>query len=252
MSDAGLRARAWAVHILTASGIAFDLLAIGELLPSDPDPRRVFAWLLVAVLIDAVDGPLARRWSVKTWAAALDGRTIDDIVDYLTFTFVPLLLVWRMGWLPAPAAAYVVVALVASLLGFAHREAKQEADGFFRGFPSYWNAYAFYAGLCAVRYGAIVPAVVLVLLSALTVMPVRFLYPNLAPTPWRVPLIVGAVAWAALLVAMLPAYPRPAPWLVWASLAYPAFYVVLSVALDVRSRRVRTRTEAPVRAHPEV
>jgi len=201
----------------------------------------VFVWLLVPVLIDAVDGPLARRWNVTVWAAAVDGRIIDDIVDYLTFTFVPLLLVWRMDWLPAPAAAYIVVALVASLFGFAHREAKQEADGFFRGFPSYWNVYAFYAGLWAVRHGPVVPAVVLVLLSALTVMPVRFLYPNLAPAPWRIPLIVGAVAWAALLVAMLSAYPRPAPWLVWASLAYPAFYVVLSIALDARSREAGRR-----------
>jgi phosphatidylcholine synthase len=222
--------------LLTASSIGFDLLAVRELLGADPDPRRVFAWLLVAVLIDAVDGPLARRWNVKTWAAAVDGRTVDDIVDYLTFTFVPLLLVWRMGWLPVPAAAYVVVALVASVLGFAHREAKQEADGFFRGFPSYWNVYAFYAGLWAVRHGPLVPAVVLVFLSALTLMPVRFLYPNLAPAPWRTPLIVGAMVWAALLVAMLPSYPGPAPWLVWASLAYPAFYVVLSIALDARSR----------------
>jgi phosphatidylcholine synthase len=236
VSDTLLRARAGAVHLFTASGAAFDLLAVRELWAPEPDPRRVFAWLLVAVLIDAVDGPLARRWNVKTWAGAVDGRTIDDIVDYLTFTFVPLLLVWRMGWLPAPAAAYVAVALVASLLGFAHREAKQEASGFFRGFPSYWNVYAFYAGLWAVRYGPFLPAVVLVLLSALTVMPVRFLYPNLAPAPWRVPLIVGAVAWAGLLMAMLPAYPRPPAWLTGASLVYPTFYVVLSLALDARSR----------------
>jgi phosphatidylcholine synthase len=237
VSDAAPRARAWAVHVLTASGIAFDLLAVREILAAHPDARRVFAWLLVPVLIDAVDGSLARRWNVKTWAAAVDGRTIDDIVDYLTFTFVPLLLVWRMGWLPAPAPVYVVVALMASLLGFAHREAKQEAEGFFRGFPSYWNVYAFYAGLWAVRHGSTVPAVVLVLLSVLTVMPVRFLYPNLAPSPWRVPLIAGAVAWAVLIVAMLPRYPRPALWLVWASLVYPAFYVVLSIVLDRRTRR---------------
>lgn len=244
VNDAGLRARAWAVHVLTASGIGFDLLAVRELLAADPDPRRVFAWLVVAVLIDAVDGPLARRWNVKAWAAAVDGRTIDGIVDYLTFTFVPLLLVWRMGWLPAPAAAYVVIALVASLLGFAHREAKQEADGFFRGFPSYWNVYAFYAGLWAARYGPMAPAVVLLALSALTVTPVRFLYPNLAPSPWRVPLILGAVVWAGLVVTMLPAYPQPRAWLVWASLAYPAFYVALSIALDARARTAGRRPHA--------
>ena len=237
MSDAFRRLRAFAVHVFTASGIAFDLLAVLEIARPDPDARRVFFLLLVPVVIDAIDGPLARRFDVKRWAAGVDGRTIDDIVDYLTFTFVPLLLVWRMGWLPDPAAAYVVVALVASLLGFAHREAKQEEAGFFRGFPSYWNAYAFYAGLWAVGHGPVLPAVVLLALSALTVLPVRFLYPNLAPRPWRVPLLAGAAVWAALLLAMLASYPRPPASLLWASLVYPAFYVVLSVALDARARR---------------
>jgi phosphatidylcholine synthase len=239
VTDAVRRARAFSVHVLTASGIAFDLLAVTEILRPDPHPRRVFLLLLVPVVIDAVDGPLARRWDVKRWAATIDGRTIDDIVDYLTFTFVPLLLVWRMGWLPAPAAVYVTVALVASLFGFAHREAKQEDAGFFRGFPSYWNAYAFYAGLWAVAHGPALPAVALLALSALTVLPVRFLHPNLAPRPWRVPLLAGAATWAALLLAMLPSYPRPSAALVWASLVYPAFYAALSVALDVRARRVK-------------
>ena len=232
------RLRAWSVHVLTASGITFDLLAVRELLRPDPDPRRVFLLLLVPVIIDGIDGPLARRWDVKTWAAAVDGRTIDDIVDFLTFTFVPLVMVWRMGWLPEPGALFVLAGLVASLLGFAHSEAKQEADGFFRGFPSYWNAYAFYAGLWAAAQGVIGNAIALLVLAALTVAPVRFLYPNLAPRPWRLPLLAGAAVWTALLLAMLPSYPRPPAALVWASLAYPIFYVVLSVVLD---RRVRAR-----------
>ena len=226
------------MHVLTASGISFDLLAVRELFAPEPDPRRVFLLLLVPVVIDGIDGPLARRWDVKTWAAAVDGRTIDDIVDYLTFTFVPLLMVWRMGWLPEPGALFVVIGLVASLLGFAHTQAKQEQDGFFRGFPSYWNAYAFYAGLWAAHHGPALNAAVLVALAALTVAPVRFLYPNLAPRPWRTPLLVGAALWTALLLAMLPSYPRTPAALVWASLVYPAFYVVLSLALD---RRVRAR-----------
>jgi phosphatidylcholine synthase len=248
VSEAARRLRAWSVHVLTASGIAFDLLAVRELLRPDPDPRRVFLLLLVPVVIDSVDGPLARRWDVKRWAAAVDGRTIDDIVDYLTFTFVPLLLVWRLRWLPQPVLPLVVVALVASLLGFAHREAKQEEDGFFRGFPSYWNVYAFYAGLISARYGPALNAVVLVGLAALTVAPVRFLYPNQAPRRWRPAVIGGAAAWAALLLAMLPSYPEVRPVLLFASLTYPAFYVALSLALDARARRasqarVRDRTE---------
>ena len=111
-----------------------------------------------------------------------------DIVDYLTFTFIPLLLVWRMGWVPfapgLPGAAWIVPALVASLLGFANVGAKDEAAGYFRGFPSYWNIAAFYAGLAFHGLGETgqwFNGVGLLALSALTVSPVRFLYPNLAP-----------------------------------------------------------------------
>lgn len=239
MTDRVRRLRAWSVHVLTASGITFDLLAVHELLGPAPDARRVFLLLLVPVIIDGIDGPLARRWEVKRWAAAADGRTIDDIVDYLTFTFVPLLMVWRLGWLPEPGVVYVGIALVASLLGFAHAQAKQEEDGFFRGFPSYWNAYAFYAGLLAASWGPAANAALLLVLAALTMAPVRFLYPNLAPAPWRMPVLLGAAAWTALLLAMLPDYPRPPAVLVALSLVYPAFYVALSVALDARARARR-------------
>jgi phosphatidylserine synthase len=127
------RAQAYAVHLLTASGVVAAFLAVAELFDDAPDERVVFAWLIVAVVIDAVDGPLARAWDVKRFAPDIDGRTIDDIVDYLTFTFIPLLLVWRMGWVPsAPGllgAVWIVPALLASLLGFANVGAKDEAAG---------------------------------------------------------------------------------------------------------------------------
>src|ERR1041384_231012 len=207
------RARAYAVHLLTSSGVVAAFLAVAELLDGSPDERVVFAWLAVAVVIDAMDGPLARAWDVKRFAPDIDGRTIDDIVDYLTFTFVPLLLVWRMGWVPyAPGIAAVVwiaPALIASLLGFANVGAKDEAAGYFRGFPSYWNIAAFYIGLAFHGLGEAgqwVNGVALLGLAALTVSPVRFLYPNLAPRPWKLPVMLGAVVWLALLLGMLLVY----------------------------------------------
>jgi phosphatidylcholine synthase len=231
----GARLRAYAVHALTASGVAFDLAAVGLLAAPVPNVRLVFVLLMAPVVIDAVDGPLARRWDVGRWAPRIHGRTIDDLVDYLTFTFVPLLLAWRMGWLPH--AAFAMVACMASLFGFANADAKQEQDGFFLGFPSYWNVFAFYAGLWAVHLGPALPGAVCLALSALTVLPVRFLYPNLAPRPWRTPLLIGSAVWLALLVAMLPSYPHTPLWLTALSLVYPLFYVVLSVRLDLQTRK---------------
>lgn len=233
------RTLAHGVHLLTASGVVFALLAAIEIVSDHCDPRIVFAWFCGATLVDAIDGPLARRFQVKQRAPRYDGRTIDDIIDYLTFTFLPLLLIWRMDWLPGPAAAagLVALAMLVSLLGFANVAAKQERRGFFLGFPSYWNVVAFYAGLWFAHAGPWPNAIMLVTLTILTVVPIRFVYPNLAPPPWRRPVLVGAYLWLALLLAMLPWYPDLPLWLVALSLVYPVLYTAVSICLDVRARR---------------
>ncbi len=228
------RIRAAALHLYTASGVVLALLATVEICAPAPDPRTVFLLLAVTVLVDATDGPLARRWEVKRWMPAIEGRTIDDIVDYLTYTFVPLLLVWRMGWVPEPATVWVAPALLASLFGFANTGIKDESGGFFLGFPSYWNVVAFYAGMLAPLYGPALNAAVILLLAAATLLPLRFIYPNLAPRPWRGPVIVGALLWLVAMLAMLPAYPWVPAWAVWLSLLYPFFYVWLSFRLAAR------------------
>jgi phosphatidylcholine synthase len=117
---------------------------------------------------------------------------------------------------------------VASLFGFANTAAKDETGGFFLGFPSYWNVVAFYAGYAFTLYGAWVNAAVLLFLALLTLLPVRFLYPNLAPRRWRAPLILGALAWLTMMLWLMVDYPRAPAWAVWLSLGYPAFYVWLS------------------------
>jgi phosphatidylcholine synthase len=228
------RIRAAAVHVYTASGVVLAFLAAAEICSAEPEPRAVFLLLALTMLVDATDGPLARRWEVKRGLPAIAGRTIDDIVDYLTYTFVPLLLVWRMGWVPEPALAWIAPALVASLFGFANTGIKDEAGGFFLGFPSYWNVVAFYAGPLYELYGAGVNAVILLLLALATLVPLRFIYPNLAPRPWRVPVILGALLWLTALLAMLRDYPRVPAWGLWLSLLYPAFYIGLSFRLAAR------------------
>jgi phosphatidylcholine synthase len=227
--------RAILVHLYTASGVLLAFFAAMELCAPAPDPRRIFLALAAAVVIDATDGTLARRWEVKRVLPAIDGRIIDDIVDYLTYTFLPLLLIWRMGWVPAPGAVWIAPAMVASLFGFANTGAKDEGGGFFLGFPSYWNVVAFYAGFFQRLYGPGVNAAILLGLAVLTVLPVRFLYPNLAPRPWRVPVVAGAILWLGAMLWLLQDYPTAPARLVWLSLLYPAFYVGLSLRLGGRA-----------------
>ncbi len=220
--------RAYAVHAYTASGVVAAFLAVVALMADVPDPRWVFFWLAVAGIIDATDGPLARRWDVKTYAARVQGRVIDDIVDYLTFTFIPLLLIWRMGWVPDPALLFVLPALLTSVIAFARVGIKQEDDGFFMGFPSYWNLVAFYIGWWVALYGVWFPAVLMLGLAVLTLLPVRFLYPNRTPRPYRRVILWGGWIWLAVLLGSLPFFPEAPAWLFWASLSYPAAYVGLS------------------------
>ncbi len=237
------RALAYGVHLLTASGIACMFLAAAEIARPLPRPWLVFVYFLIATVIDGVDGPLARKFAVKTYAKNISGRTIDDIVDYLGFTFLPMLLVWRMGWLPGESGGVVggvvvVLVMMASLLGFAHSHAKDETAGFFRGFPSYWNLVAIYNGFAAALLGTVgewLNVVVLLALALLTVLPVWMVYPNLAPPKWKPIVLVGSYLWAIGLMAMLPWFPDRVPgWLVLLSLAFPAFYLWLSWHLRAR------------------
>jgi phosphatidylcholine synthase len=227
---------AYAVHAYTSSGILAAFLVAAELVVAVPNVRFAFVLLAIAVLIDATDGPLARRWRVSEWAPEIDGRKIDDIIDYLTYTFLPLLLVWRMGWLPDPAILWIAPPLITSLFGFANVGAKDEARGFFLGFPSYWNVVAFYAGVWYHLFGPWVNAGMLLGFAILTVVPMGFVYPNLAPRPWRVALSVAGAGWLALALYMLREYPTPPAWAVWVSLAFPALYLGVSVRLWTRRR----------------
>lgn len=235
------QARAYAVHAFTASGIACMFFAVAEICSPTPDPRIVFLFLGLQVLIDALDGPMARRFEVKRVVPDISGRTIDDLVDYLSYTFVPLMLAWRMDWLPQPAALFVIPAMMTSLFGFANGGAKDEADGFFLGFPSYWDVVVLYLGAWHAAIGPWPGAILVVIFTVLTVTPVRFIYPNLAPQPWRKPMLIGAAIYSVALGWIVWKLPAPPMTLVWASLTYPIWYGVLSLWLDRRGRAERTR-----------
>ncbi len=230
-----MRARAWAVHALTASGVIWALLATRAIFADDL--RAAFLWMCLAVAVDAADGPLARAWQVKKLAPGLDGALLDNIVDYLNYTFVPLLLIAHKGWLPEPAWLWVSVPAMASLVAFTHTEAKDSDDGFFRGFPSYWNVVAFYVAVEVHTWGPWAVAGLLLALSVLSVAPVRFAYPNrIQRLRWF--FLGGSLAWSMSMVGLAATWPDVPAWAARASLVYPALYGVVSVWVD---REARTR-----------
>jgi phosphatidylcholine synthase len=193
-------------------------------------PGHAVLWMLAALAVDSVDGSLARRIRVRETMPGVDGRRLDDIVDYENFVVVPVLFLLLTGGLPSNVLGWAAVcaALVASALGFSHRDAKTP-DHFFRGFPSYWNVVAIYVWLFEVD--ATLCAWIVIALAAAVALPFRFLYPTRAPRLRRTSVLLGGVWGVALTIAVIWA---EAPWahsLAVASLGYPAFYLVLSAWL---------------------
>ena len=231
------RVLGYAVHVYTATGAVWAFLTAIAIFQDRY--ALAFFWMTVAVVVDSTDGALARWVRIGQSAPRIDGRKLDDIVDYLNYTFLPLVLIWHADWLPQPAWLWVVFPLIASLMAFSNVGAKEDDDGFFVGFPSYWNAFAFYTAFGIRHAGPHAVLAVMLLLSLLSVVPVRFVYPTKAPR-WRALFVIGAVVWAVVCLAILTVYPAVPAWLVLTSFIYPAMYLVLSIYLDVWSRTHRS------------
>jgi phosphatidylcholine synthase len=237
---AGRRFLGWCVHAYTACGLllAAGLAALLAQADRTPDTYRAcFLLMLVAVLVDATDGTLARRVRVKEAVPEFDGRRLDDLVDFLTYTCLPLLLIDQAQLLPADGRWVLLVALVASGYGFSQADVKT-TDGAFVGFPSYWNIVAYY--LYRLPFEGWVAAAVILGLAALTFVPTRYPYPT---QPGRVNhwMLALSVPWAVLIGIDLldPWDTGHGGWAAWASALYPAAYLGISWVGSVRRGRGR-------------
>jgi phosphatidylcholine synthase len=244
---------AWAVHLYTALGLVAAAGIAVLVVRGDPESFRwAFVLMLVATLIDATDGTLARAIHIKEVLPGFDGRRLDDIVDFLTYTSLPLFLIWKARLLPAGHEAWLLVPLLASAYGFCQVSAKTE-DGYFLGFPSYWNLVAFYLYVLQPLPGWLAVGLV-VGLALLTFVPSRYLYPTQRGRLNRVTNVLG-VAWAGLLVGVLCLLPEggpteapenhPARQLALLSLYFPIYYMVASWIISLRVWRKR-RMPRPV------
>jgi phosphatidylcholine synthase len=223
-------AAAWAVHLLTASSAPAGLLAI--LATIDGDVRAAFLWMTYTVVIDAVDGTLARAVRVKEVLPFVDGSRLDDVVDYFTYVVVPAFFMVRMDLMPAAVAIPVAaLVLVASGYGFSQTAAKTP-DHHFTGFPSYWNVVAFY--LYVLEWPRALNAVVVTVLAVLVFVPLRYAYPS-RMTELRGPTVAFGIAWGVALVWGLVNLGADASRTVlrW-SLLYPAYYGAVSLYLNGR------------------
>ena len=224
---------AWLVHAFTATGAVLAYLALEAAVTGDV--RAAFLWLSAATLVDAVDGGLARLARVKERTPQFDGALLDNIIDYLTFVFVPVFVLRRQGLLPDGAAGVAVAAavLLSSAYGFSRLDAKT-GDHFFTGFPSYWNIVALYIAVLGLPAWA--NAAMVLAFAALVFVRIGYVYPTRTPALRRTTLALMA-AWGLMLLAIIWWMPAPPRALVLASLVFPIYYMGLSLMLHARRAR---------------
>jgi phosphatidylcholine synthase len=202
-----IHARAFAVHIFTATGAALALIALVYAVQGQWP--AMFLCFGIALVVDGVDGTIARRLEVGKLLPRWSGEVLDFVVDFVTYVFVPAYAIAAGGFLPRPLALPAgVVIVVTGALYFADRDMKT-ADNYFRGFPALWNAAAFY--LFLLRPTPLLAAAAIVLLAGLTFVPFKFLHP-MRVARLRAVNIAAVMLWAVLALIAIWRDLDPGPW----------------------------------------
>ena len=222
---------AWSAHLVTASGAIWGLLTLFAI--NNGEWHAAFAWMSMAVVVDSVDGYLARLVRVKTRLPEFDGALLDNMLDFLNYVFVPAYFLMQSHLLPPPVSLLgASLILLASSYQFCQNDAKTD-DNYFKGFPSYWNILVFYLFVTNLNHWvnfAIVAALVI-----LVFVPIKYIYPS--RTGFNQTLNLAATGlWGVAIVAIMVTYPDHPTWLVWTSLIFALYYTTMSLIATFRTR----------------
>lgn len=226
---------AFLVHVLTAAGAGLGLLA--GLAIAAGDWRAAFVWLGIAALVDGIDGPIARRLRIAERLPRWDGATLDNVIDYTTYVFLPaLILALGCGLSGLTAAIAGLVVTVSAAIYFADSRMKQP-DNSFRGFPAAWNMAVFV--IFAFQPPPGLTMAVVLALAALTFAPVNFVHP-LRVVRWRPLTLAACGLWltAALWLLVVDFGPAPlARGLLFVASAFLVAVAAVQQSLAGRGRR---------------
>lgn len=188
-----LRSRALAVHLFTATGAVFAMLAM--LAAVEDKWSLMFVWLVVAFIVDGIDGPLARRYHVKKNAPEFDGVLLDLIIDYLTYVFIPAFALFKSGLMDGWTGWFAIIVITfTSALYFADTRMKTK-DNSFSGFPGCWNMLVLV--IFAVEPNFWVSLAVVTALAVTMFVPIKFVHP-VRTERWRLVTLPVAILWTAL------------------------------------------------------
>jgi phosphatidylcholine synthase len=210
--------------VLTASGAALALLAL--IFATGGQWAAMFVCLGIALIVDGLDGPLARAFKVAEVLPRWSGDTLDLVVDFVTYVFVPAYAIAGSGLLPPSLAlAAGIIVVITGALYFADREMKT-ADNFFRGFPVLWNLAAFYLILLAPSEW--LAAVMVATLAVLTFAPFKFLHP-LRVARWRALNVALLAAWALLALVAVIYDLQPGPYVTWPLVIIAIYFFLIGL-----------------------
>ena len=182
--------KAYLVHLLTASGAVFAMLAMLEAVQGDW--ATMFFWLVVAFAVDGIDGPLARATDVKTNAPRIDGVLLDLIIDYLTYVFIPAFALFTSGLLPGWTGWFAIILITfTSALYFADSRMKT-SDNSFSGFPGCWNMLVLVLFALEPNFTAIL--IMVSLLALAMFFPIKFVHP-VRTERWRTVTLPATFLW---------------------------------------------------------
>jgi phosphatidylcholine synthase len=167
------QARAFSVHLLTASGSFLAFLSL--VAASEESWTLMFLWLGLALLVDGIDGPIARKLDVKEVLPTWSGELLDNIIDYVTYVIIPAFALYQRGFMGEGLSFLSAAIIVVSSAIYYADTGMKTKENFFKGFPVVWNMVVF--TLFVIEPGQWVSFAVVVIAGILTFVPINFLHP---------------------------------------------------------------------------
>ena len=226
-----IKTKAYLVHMLTATGAVFAMLALLEAVQENW--AMMFVWLMVAFAVDGIDGPLARKTQVTVNAARLDGTVLDTIIDYLTYVIIPAFALFQSGLLPGWTGWVAIIAITfLSAIYFADTRMKT-SDYSFSGFPACWNMVVLV--LFAIKPDFWISLAIVLILAVAMLLPIKFVHP-FRTERWRAITLPVAFAWTLFAIWAAWVDFDPQSWAHWGLIATTLWLMLAGVAQQVLFR----------------
>ncbi|WP_134726248.1 CDP-alcohol phosphatidyltransferase family protein [Paracoccus luteus] len=205
-----LRLKAFSVHLFTATGVVWAMLAM--LAAVDGQWSAMFVWLIVAMVVDGIDGPLARRYDVKVNWPTHDGVVMDLMIDYMTWIFIPAFALFQSGLLPGWTGWVCTIAIVFGSIIYMADTRMKTRDNSFAGFPACWNMVVLV--LFALRPDYWISLIVVVALAVTMFVNVKFIHP-VRTERWRAVSLPMAAAWVGFALWAIAVDFHSQSWALW-------------------------------------